>query len=428
METIFAVSSGPPPAAIAVMRISGPLAIDTARLFCGTVPAPRRAALRAVKDPATGELLDRALVLCFPGPATATGEDLIELHLHGGRAIVAAVAVALARMPGLRAAEPGEFTRRALASGRIDLAEAEGLGDLLAAETQGQRRRALAMAEGVVSRAIAGWSDRLLETSAVIEAMLDFADEDDVVASNALAKVAVSIEALAGDIGQVLSAPPVERLRDGIRVTLAGPRNSGKSTLINALAGREVAIVSSIAGTTRDRIEAPVISDGIAYVLTDTAGLADHTDDPVEAIGIARAHDAMTTADILLWLDDDPPPAGQAATIWLYPRADDRPPADNGLRLAVSAKTGVGIPALWRAIGNAAAELLPREDQLAVNQRQRDLLIECTDELRRATMVDDMLLVAEHLRLARRALDRMTGATHVEAMLDTLFGRFCIGK
>lgn len=425
MDTIFAVSSGPPPAAIAVMRISGAGAVAATSVLCGSLPAPRRAALRGVRDPADGALLDRALVLWFAGPATATGEDLVELHLHGGRAIVAAVSHALAAMPGLRAAEPGEFTRRALISGRIDLAEAEGLGDLLMAETEGQRRRAMAAVEGVVSRAVSGWSERLLGLSAEVEASLDFSDEDDVAGESAITGVASGIATLAGDIGSVLDAPPVERLRDGLRVTLAGPPNSGKSTLLNALAGREAAIVSPIAGTTRDRIEAPVVRDGIAYVLTDTAGLAEATDDPIEAIGIARAEEAMASADIILWLGDDPPVS--RGTLWLWPRADLRGPAPVG-RLALSAATGEGIDALWLAMRVAAAALLPREDQFSVNRRQRDLLAACVVELRAAEGQGDLLIVAEHLRGARGALDRITGATHVEDMLDALFGRFCIGK
>lgn len=426
MTTIFAVSSGAPPAAIAVMRISGPDAVAAGRVLAGALPPSRRAGVRVLRDPADGTELDRALVLWFAGPATATGEDLVELHLHGGRAVVAAVSRALAALPGLRQAEPGEFTRRALMAGRIDLAEAEGLGDLLMAETEGQRRRAIAAAEGVVSRAVGGWSDRLLRLSAEVEALLDFSDEDDVASESAIGDVSRGMEELAAEIGEVLAQPPVERLRDGIRVALAGPPNAGKSTLLNALAGRDAAIVSPIAGTTRDRIEAPVIRDGIAYVLTDTAGLAGTTADPIEAIGIARAEEAVAAADILLWLGDEAPPAREAV-LWLYPRADARAPAPAD-RLPLSAVTGEGMAALWAALHRTARSLLPREDRLAVNQRQRALLEDCLGGLSRAATERDLLLVAENLRLARGALDRITGVTHVEAMLDALFGKFCIGK
>jgi tRNA modification GTPase len=427
METIFAISSGSPPAAIAVMRISGPHAVAAAEMLGRRLPPPRQAALRALRDPASGDLLDRALVLWFAGPATATGEDLVELHLHGGRAIVAAVAQALSQMPGLRPALPGEFTRRALMAGRIDLAEAEGLGDLLMAETEAQRRRAIAAVEGLISQAVGRWSDRLLRVSAEVEALLDFSDEDDVSGAHGGADIASAITALAGDIGAVLAVPPVERLRDGLRVILAGPPNSGKSSLINILAARQAAIVSPVAGTTRDRIEAPVIRDGIAYILTDTAGLAQRTDDPIEAIGIALAEQAVASADIVLWLGDAAPPPHVAA-IWLYPRADDRPAKDDLRRLSVSAVTQEGIAALWDAIRDTARRLLPRDDQMAVNQRQRALLTDCVSELHLAVATTDLLLVAEHLRLARRALDSITGVTHVEEMLDALFGQFCIGK
>jgi tRNA modification GTPase len=427
-DTIFAVGSGPPPAAIAIMRISGPEAFAAVRRMAGQLPTPRMASLRAIRDPQSGALLDLGVVIAFPGPTTATGEDLVELHLHGGRAVVTAVSGALAALPGFRPAEAGEFTRRALASGRIDLAEAEGLGDLLTAQTEGQRRAAMASVEGKISRAVKQWSARVLDLSAQVEAALDFSDEDDV---SELPVVAVrrAVEVLVGDLATCLSVPAVERLHQGIRLVLAGPPNSGKSTLLNVLADRDVAIVSPIAGTTRDRIEAAVIRDGIAYVLTDTAGLASATDDPIEAMGIARAREAVVTADIVLWLADEPPPKERPA-IWLWPRADvvDRAQAVPVGRIAVSAHSGQGIPALWAAIGTAAAALLPRTDQLAFNERQRRLCADCLEALATIEGQGDLLIVAEQLRQARLALDAITGATNVEAMLDALFGRFCIGK
>jgi len=429
METIFAVSSGAPPAAIAVLRLSGPNAFEAAELLAGTLPEPRRAGLRALHDPASGEMLDRALVLTFPGPRTASGEDLVELHLHGGRAVVRAVETALGAIPGLRPAEPGEFTRRALHNGRLDLSEAEGLGDLLMAETEAQRRMAVRAVEGGVRRQVDGWAARLLDLSAQVEAQLDHSDEDDVAGgAESLAGIHAGARALADDIAQVLARPPVERLRDGLRVVLAGPPNAGKSTLLNALAGRDAAIVSDIAGTTRDRIEAPVVRGGTAWLLIDTAGLADATIDPIEAIGIDRARAALEEADIVLWLGDGAAPS-HPAVLSLHARADLAERAGiSGERLAISAATGAGLDMLWQRLDALAAELLPPTDQIALNNRQRSLAARAESGLRLAALQHEMLLLAEDLRGARYALDAITGRVGVEAMLDALFSRFCIGK
>ncbi len=427
-DTIFAVASGQPPAAIAIMRVSGPLAFDAARAMAGTVPAARLASLRALHDPLTGIVLDRALVLAFPGPATATGEDIVEFHLHGGRAVVVAVEAALSQLAGFRPAEAGEFTRRALINGRIDLAEAEGLGDLLMAQTETQRRVAIASVDGVVSRAVHRWSDQLLTISAQVEAALDFSDEDDVsdVPGNGMA---IAIKPLIDEMTALLAVPPVEMLHHGINVVLAGPPNSGKSTLLNLLSQRDVAIVSPIAGTTRDRIEATVVRNGLVYVLTDTAGLADQSNDPIEVIGIERTRQSLASADLVLWLGDEAPEPGRE-TLWLWPRADigDRAASVPLGRLPVSGVSGAGLEQLWSSIEAAALKMVPREDQLALNGRQRALCAECLDELRAIAGEGDLLIVAERLRLARRVIDRITGATHVEEMLDALFGRFCIGK
>lgn len=426
MDTIYAVSSGAPPAAIAVLRVSGPQAFDAVRALAGDVPAPRRAAVRALNDPAGG-LLDRALVLCFPGPNSATGEDLAEFHLHGGRAVVRAVEAVLAGRSGLRPAEPGEFTRRALLHGRIDLSEAEGLGDLLMAETEAQRRSAIRSAEGAVRRAVEDWTDRLLGLAARVEAELDHSDEEDVADAALLPAIRSGAEALAADIEALAGQPPVERLRDGIRVVLAGPPNAGKSSLLNAMTGRDAAIVSPISGTTRDRIEAPVVRDGIAWLLIDTAGLAEEPEDEIEAIGIARAQAAQAEADILLWLGDEAPPVHEHL-LWLNPRADLPGRDGSDARTSLSSYTGEGVDALWSALRGLAADLLPPPDQMALNARQRALAENAALALRAVAQESELLLIAEQLRSAMRAFDAITGRAGVEAMLDALFGRFCIGK
>lgn len=421
-DTIVALSSGRPPAAIAVVRVSGAHALAAARALAGDLPPPRRAGLRALRR--GGELLDRALVLAFPGPRSATGEDLVELHLHGGRAVVAAVEAALLAQPMVRAAESGEFTRRALANGRIDLAQAEGLADLLAAETEGARRAAVHAAEGGVSRLARDWLDRLTAMAARVEAALDFADEGDV-GEGAAHGVESELAALRAEMAALLAQPPAERLRDGVRVVLAGPPNAGKSTLLNLLTARDAAIVSPVAGTTRDVVEAGVTRGGVAYLLQDTAGLADSTADPVEAIGVARARRAAAAADLLLWLGDDPAPPGAVA---LHARADlpGRGVLPAGRALAVSARDPASVEALWRLIEARAAALVP-VDRLAWNRRQRA----CAETAAAALVEDaggDLLLLAEQLRAARVTLAGVTGAEATEAMLDALFGRFCVGK
>ncbi len=426
MDTIYAPSTGAPPAAIAIVRISGPAALTAARALAGDLPAPREARVRTLRDPATGDHLDRALVLVFPGPATATGEDLVELHLHGGRAVVAAVETVLGAQPGLRRADPGEFTRRALANGRIDLAEAEGLGDLLSAETELQRRAALSMADGALSRRIAGWRAELLGLAAQIEGALDFSDEADVPEA-LLDTIRSAAQAVAGEMAAMVAAPQVERLRDGIRVVLAGPPNSGKSTLLNALAGRDAAIVSAIAGTTRDRIEVPVARSGMPFVLTDTAGLRNSTDDTIERIGIARAGEAIAGADLVLWLGDDAPP--DATMLWLHARADEpgRSTAPVGAIITVSAQRRDSVEALWDTIADRAAALIPKPGDLAINARQAGHCRAAIESLADVASTDE-LVVADALRRANADLARITGDAGIEAMLDTLFGKFCIGK
>lgn len=420
-DTIFALSSGRLPAAIGVVRVNGPGALEAARALAGRLPEARRAGLRTLKD-GEGRVLDRALLLVFPGPDSATGEDLVELHLHGGRAVVAAVEAALAAQ-GLRRAEAGEFTRRALANGRIDLAQAEGLADLLQAETEAQRVAAAGAAEGLVSRMVRGWSGRALALSAEVEAALDFSDEDDVAVD--LGGVAEGITTLRAEMAAALDQPTVERLRDGVRVVLAGPPNAGKSTLLNLLAQREAAIVSPVAGTTRDVIEAPVVYKGDTYLLSDTAGLVEGTADPIEAIGVERARAVVRAANVLIWLGDDPP-AGDA--IWVRARADEpgRQDLPEGGDVGVSREWPDSVAALWRLIGERARKMLPPADRPALNARARAHVADAVAALNAPS--EDPLIVAEQLREARTALARVTGEDATEAMLDALFGRFCIGK
>jgi tRNA modification GTPase len=427
-DTIFALSSGAPPAALAIIRISGPRAGDALTALAGSLPTPRRATLRQLRNPSDANLLDQALVLWFPATATATGEDLAELHLHGGRAVVRAVEAVLAHMPGLRLAEPGEFTRRAFLNGRMDLAEAEGLSDLLFAETEAQRLSAIRMASGHLSRQVEAWRQEVLRLSAQVEAELDFSDEDDV-GPGVADSTGLAITELAAEIGAALARPRAERLRDGIRVVLAGPPNSGKSTLLNALVQREAAIVSDIAGTTRDLIEAPVALRGIPFVFTDTAGLRDKGAEAIEAIGIDRARGAMAGADLVLWLG----PEGQGGQpSWEIEAQIDRTDVSRetktNARHRLSARTGEGLEGLIDDLVATAQTLLPGADEVALNARQHRLLTECTAALGRAVEQDDLLLCAESLRLARLALDQLLGRTHVEDMLDALFGNFCIGK
>ncbi len=426
-----------PPAAIAVVRVSGRQAGAALRSLTGRLPEARRAVLAALKA-ADGTALDRALVLWFPGPATATGEDLAELHLHGGRAVVAAVEAALAALPGLRRAEAGEFTRRAFENGRIDLAEAEGLADLLAAETESQRVQALGMASGHVSRAVEAWQARLLMLMAGAEAELNFADEDDVEVGESVAqRLREGMAALAGEMGGWLARPGAEVIAEGLSVVIAGPPNAGKSTLINALAKRELAIVSPVAGTTRDVIETALALDGIAMRFSDTAGLRAESADAIEMIGIDRAKAAVEAADILLWLGPPKEAPDHPRAILVAAQADrwkgDAAAEADAARcdLMLSAETGEGMDRLHRMIVEMARTLLPREGEAALRRRQRDALAEAKEWLvieAGSREAGDLILLAERLRLAGGALDRITGRAGVEEMLDTLFGRFCIGK
>tara|TARA_R110000782_G_scaffold268689_1_gene365537 strand:+ start:68312 stop:69475 length:1164 start_codon:yes stop_codon:yes gene_type:complete len=387
--------------------------------------------LHSLVDPATGDLLDRALVLGFRGPQSATGEDVVEWHCHGGQAVVRAVLAALAKLPvamRVREAEPGEFTRRAFENGRIDLNEAEGLADLLSAETESQRRSALLMAEGHFSRRLDAWRVELLRCAAQTESLLDFSDEDDVPETGTGDKLRRATGDLAADMRAQLAAPSAERLNEGIRVVLAGPPNAGKSTLLNALAGRDAAIVSDIAGTTRDRIDVVISLGGIAFTVTDTAGLAEASADRVERIGVDLARQAIAQCDILLWLGDpEECPRGDAIKVaaqmdrsgWALPA---------GVDIAVSAVTGENMQALVDRLVARAAEMIPAEGSYALHRRQRDGVARMADALDRAAAERDLLIVAEHLRACLGEMDRLMGKAGVEDMLDSLFSRFCIGK
>ena len=390
--------------------------------IAGDLPAARTAAVRELRDPARGGLLDEALVLRFNGPASVTGEDIVEFQCHGGRAVIDGVLGALASMTGLRAAEPGEFTRRAFENGRIDLTEAEGLADLIEAETESQRKAALALAEGGLSKQIASWQERLLALSAGAERAIDY-DEDDSALDPALL---VDCAALAAELGEWLSRPRIEPLKDGIRVVVAGPPNAGKSSLVNAIAGQERAIVTNVPGTTRDHIEVPLALGGLPILLTDTAGLR-ATDDEVEAIGVARAGALVAAADVVVWLGEPGVAPLHAQLIRVHPKADVEGPAPAG-SIAVSSVTGQGIQDLLEQVGARGSSLLPAEDGIALNRRQAAHIGQAATALEQAANATDVALIADGLRAARVEFDRLTGRAGVEDVLDALFSRFCLGK
>ncbi|OYX14432.1 MAG: tRNA uridine-5-carboxymethylaminomethyl(34) synthesis GTPase MnmE [Rhizobiales bacterium 32-66-8] len=438
-DTIFALSSGRLPSGVAVVRISGPQAGAAAMTLAGSVPPARHARFNVLRAP-DGAALDRGLMLFFPGPASATGEDTLELHLHGGRAVVAAVLRTLGGFAGLRPAEPGEFTRRAHANGKMDLAEVEGLADLIAAETEAQRRQALALASGQLSRTVAGWRARLIRALALVEATVDFSDEGDV-PEELTAPAMREVELLRGELRAALAdADRGERVRDGLAIAIAGPPNAGKSTLLNRLAGREAAIVSHVPGTTRDILEVHLDLAGQAVTLIDTAGLRETTDE-VEAEGVRRAKLRAASADLVLWLASDgtlpPPDLAHALRVRTKCDLDGGGEAPRGegqdAPLAISAATGAGLEALIQKIAAQAETLSGGEPALITRARQRHALEEAGVHLDRALTaaaagaIGEEFL-AEDLRLAARALDAVVGRVDVEDVLDALFRTFCIGK
>jgi len=437
-DTIYALSSGRPPVAIAVIRISGPQASHALKALAGRLPEPRRAMFARLRDPESGTPIDDALALFFPEPRSETGEDTVELQVHGGHAVIAAVFNALSQMPGLRPAEAGEFTRRSFENGKLDLTAVEGLADLIFADTEAQRRQALRQLRGLLGERAESWRKRLIDAQALAEAGIDFSDEADV-ASDVLQRSLAAARDLAGEIGEVLKdARRGERLREGLVVAIAGPPNAGKSTLLNRIARREAAIVSPYAGTTRDVIEVHLDLDGYPATLLDTAGIRD-TDDPVEREGVMRAKARAAAADLVLWVTDAAQAEADVAAQgsgerWLVSnKIDIARPGGSAVRakeFRISATTGEGMEELLAALTAFARESMGAlEPALVTRERQRRLLEDAAASLDRAIAEAEREDVfAEELRMAARALGRLTGRVDVEDILDVIFRDFCIGK
>jgi tRNA modification GTPase len=433
--TIFALASGAGAAGVAVVRVSGPGAGAALAALTGRpLPRPRVATRRRLVDPGTAETLDEALVLWMPGPASFTGEDVVELHIHGGRAVVAGVVEALGRRAGLRPAEPGEFTRRAFETGRMDLTAAEAVADLVAAETAAQRRQALRQMGGALARLYDGWRERLVRALAHVEAAIDFPDED--LPGGILGAATGEVAALEVAIGAHLDdGGRGERLRAGVSVAIVGAPNAGKSSLLNALAGRDVAIVSARAGTTRDVIEVHLDLAGCPVILADTAGLRE-TDDEIEAEGVRRARARAAAADLMVALFDATTAPDEATralvgpeTIVVRSKADLGAPHGEIGGLLVSARTGAGLAELLARLTAAVTDRFAAADQPALTRaRHRSALTEARDALARSRSARLPELAAEDLRLAARALGRITGRIDVEDLLDVIFRDFCIGK
>lgn len=451
-STIFALSSGRLPAAIAVVRISGPSAGAALKALIGRVPEPRQAALARVRDPASGEAIDEALVLWFPGPHSETGEDVAELQLHGGQAVIAGVFAALGRVEGCRPAEAGEFTRRAFANGKLDLTRVEGLADLIAAQTYAQRRQAFRQLKGLIGDRAEAWRRELIEALALIEARIDFSDEADV-PDNLVEPALFAAQQLRGKIAACLAASGRgERLREGLVVAIAGPPNAGKSTLLNRLARRDAAIVSPHPGTTRDVIEVHLDLDGYPLTLLDTAGIRDSAD-PVEQEGVRRARDRAAAADLVLWLTDASAAGAAAdevgqrpasAELWTVSNKIDlvservpkneSVPTKNGINrsFAISARSGAGVYSLVGALSDFARDYFKAtESAIVTRARHRQAFEDTIAALDRALghrAGGQEELIAEDLRAAATTLGRLTGRVDVEDILDVIFRDFCIGK
>ncbi len=431
-DTIYAAATAPGRAAVAVVRISGPQAGPVLARLGGRLPRPRVASLRRLKA-ADRTLLDEALVLWLPGPGSYTGEDSAELHLHGGPAVVEGVLEALAAL-GLRLAQAGEFTRRAFEHGKLDLAQAEGVGDLIEAETEAQRRQALDQLGGRLSGAQARWREALVEALAVLEAAVDFPDEE--VPADVAARAAPVLQGLIAELKAATEAAARgARVREGYRIALMGRPNAGKSTLLNALARREAAIVTATAGTTRDIIEVPMVLAGYKVILADTAGLRE-TEDEIEAEGVRRARAWGEGADLRLWLldgredeSDQPPEGAGPDDLILATKRDLGEPATR-IGTPFTARSPNDLAWLEAALAErVAADLGGAEPPAATRLRHRELLAEATQRLERALAeTDQPELAAEDVRLAARALDRITGRIGAEDVLDRVFSSFCIGK
>jgi tRNA modification GTPase len=444
-ETIFALASGAGMAGVAVVRISGVGCRSILNGMCGGVPHARTARLSSIIHPNTEEIIDQALVLFFPSPASFTGEDVVEFHLHGGRAVIESCLVALAAVKNARLAGPGEFTRRAFENGKLDLTQVEGLADLISAQTEAQRRQALRVASGRIGVVFMAWRAQLVHCLAYLEADIDFVDEDDV-PENLPDQVVASLEALRNEIRTHLDDPRQgEKLRDGYRVAIGGVPNVGKSSLLNALARRDAAIVSDIAGTTRDVVEVYLDLAGMPVILSDTAGLRD-TADEIESIGVTRAQNAISTADLVVWLTDEHGKWPTEATdnfdsdaLWVrnkvdLPRNKPRFDPDGKDILQISVQNGKGIEILLTLLTEKARESFGGGDSgLITRRRHREALEQCADYL--TAGLDGLKkpsglpeLVAENIRLAARMLGRITGQIDVEDLLDAIFSSFCVGK
>lgn len=428
MDTIYALASARGKAGVSVIRISGEDAFSAAKALCGSLPAPRQTAVRKLRF--RGETLDEALVLVFQEGASFTGEDSVELHVHGGRATVAAVLRALSEQPGLRLAEPGEFSRRALESGRIDLTQVEGLADLIDAETEAQRRQAVALLEGALGARAEGWRADLIRSLALLEATIDFSEEDipEEVVLEVLALLRAVRTAMAAELEGATAA---ERIRDGFEVAIVGAPNVGKSTLLNALAGRDAAIVSEIAGTTRDVIEVRMDIAGLPVTLLDTAGMRETTDQ-IERRGVDLALSRAQRADLRVFLlegNEDLPVSPKEGDIVLLAKADQR--SALGRDGAVSGLTGLGLDALIARLG-ASLQERTAGSSLVIRERQRQALESAVSGLARAvTMLQGgqpAELVSEEVRGVVHALEILIGRVGVEDLLGEIFSRFCIGK
>jgi tRNA modification GTPase len=429
-DTIFALSSGTVPAGIAIIRVSGPAAFPAAEALIGTLPPARQASLRAVRS-RDGAILDHAVVLAFPSPHSFTGEDCVEFHLHGSRAVVAAVFREFETLEGLRHAEAGEFSRRALENGKLDLVEIEGLGDLIAAETEMQRRLAVEQSFGGQSALYENWAKRLTQARALIEAELDFADEEDVPGSVSN-EVWADMTRLTGEIeDHIASAKSGEIIRDGYKVVIAGPPNAGKSSLLNALAKRDIAIVTDIAGTTRDVLYADLDIEGYLVRFFDTAGLRE-TVDIVEQEGVRRAQMVLEDADLVLLVEEIDSPAERVLipadkpVLRLGSKADVHG-ASGRYDICISVHSQEGLDELRNYIVGKLREVWAGSS-VPSRMRHIEFLKEASNSIREALNGSQLDLRAEHLRAAGAALGRITGRVDVEQLLDIIFSQFCIGK